>query len=211
MCIISLLNEGDECGAISRELSWQFHQCHYLVVDHKQRTHHIYIRLLRHHFYYKTKDMSATFKERTGRHCKYTVGSVACTKYAQWTPGNKGCYCHKHFKKTSKKPTTCLLVDDTRGINDNGIVINASSKRQMKKMAVNASCAASEIMRDLVKNRRENMNGIGQEVATSTKLRWCPLHHIQHLTVQQGDMHKDASVATLSSGSSAGNNSERMS
>jgi hypothetical protein len=77
-------------------------------------------------------------------------------------------------------------------------------------MAVNASCAA-EIMRDPVKNRRENMNGIGQEVATSAKSRWCPLHRIEHHTVQQGDMHKDASVATLWSGSSAGNNSERMS
>ena len=77
-------------------------------------------------------------------------------------------------------------------------------------MAVNASCAA-EIMRDPVKNRRENMNGIGQEVATSAKSRWCPLHRIEHHTVQQGDMHKDAPVATLGSGSIAGNNSKRMS
>ncbi len=136
---------------------------------------------------------------------------MVCTKYAQWTPGNRGCYCHKHFKMTSKKPTTCLLIDDTRGINNNGIVINASSKRQKKKMMVNASRAASEIMSDPVNNRRKNMNGIGQEVATSAKSRWCPLHCIQHHTVQQGGMHKDASVATLGSGSSAGNNSERMS
>jgi hypothetical protein len=76
---------------------------------------------------------------------------------------------------------------------------------------VNASCAASKIMSDLVNNRRENMSEIGREVATSAKSRWHPLHHIQDHTVQQGDMNRDASEATPGSGSSAGNNSKRMS
>ena len=38
--------------------------------------------------------------KRTGmRTCKYLDGDKLCTKYAQWTDGNKGCYCHKHFRR----------------------------------------------------------------------------------------------------------------
>jgi len=37
--------------------------------------------------------------KRTGmRTCKYLEGDKLCTKYAQWREGNKGCYCHKHFR-----------------------------------------------------------------------------------------------------------------
>jgi len=37
--------------------------------------------------------------KRTGmRTCKYLDGDKLCTKYAQWKEGNKGCYCHKHFR-----------------------------------------------------------------------------------------------------------------
>jgi len=37
--------------------------------------------------------------KRTGmRTCKYLDGDKLCTKYAQWKKGNKGCYCHKHFR-----------------------------------------------------------------------------------------------------------------
>jgi len=38
--------------------------------------------------------MAATPK----RACKHMDGDIKCTKYAQWIAGNKGCYCHKHFR-----------------------------------------------------------------------------------------------------------------
>ena len=38
-------------------------------------------------------------RKRTGmRTCKQMDGDKKCTKYAQWKDGNKGCYCHKHFR-----------------------------------------------------------------------------------------------------------------
>jgi hypothetical protein len=42
--------------------------------------------------------------KRTGmRTCKYLDGDKLCTKYAQWRDGNKGCYCHKHFRSMELK------------------------------------------------------------------------------------------------------------
>jgi hypothetical protein len=42
--------------------------------------------------------------KRTGmRTCKYLDGDKLCTKYAQWKEGNKGCYCHKHFRSMELK------------------------------------------------------------------------------------------------------------
>ena len=42
--------------------------------------------------------------KRTGmRTCKYLDGDKLCTKYAQWKDGNKGCYCHKHFRSMELK------------------------------------------------------------------------------------------------------------
>jgi hypothetical protein len=107
-----------------------------------------------------TKDMSGRVKQSTGRRCKHTVGGMACTKYAQWTKHNKGHYCHKHFNMTSQQSTTYVPVDDTRGINDNSIVINASSNRQKRKMTVITSRAACDILSDPVDNSRENLNNI---------------------------------------------------
>ena len=42
--------------------------------------------------------------KRTGmRTCKYLDGDKLCTKYAQWKDGNKGFYCHKHFRMMELK------------------------------------------------------------------------------------------------------------
>ena len=38
-------------------------------------------------------------KKRTSmRTCKHMDGDTKCTKFVQWKGGNKGCYCHKHFR-----------------------------------------------------------------------------------------------------------------
>ena len=37
-------------------------------------------------------------KRTSMRTCKHMDGDIKCTKYAQWKDGNKGCYCHKHFR-----------------------------------------------------------------------------------------------------------------
>ena len=155
--------------------------------------------------------MSGTEKQSTGCRCKHTVGGVACTKYAQWSKRNKGHYCHKHFNMISQQINTCVPGDDTKRINDNSIVINASANGDKRKTTVIPSRAACDILSDTVDNIRENMSDIGREFASSDKTRWRPSHHVQYHSLQQGDMDEDASFATLGSGSGAGNNNRRIS
>ncbi len=112
---------------------------------------------------------------------------------------------------TSQQIDMSVPGDDTRGINDNSIVVNASANGDKRKMTVIPSRAACDILSDMVDNIRENMSDIGGEFAFSEKTRWRPSHHIQYHTLQRRDMDEDASFATLGSGSGAGNNNRRIS
>ena len=51
-------------------------------------------------------------KKRTSmRTCKHMDGDIKCTKYAQWKNGNKGCYCHKHFRMMEQNNLSMWLRD----------------------------------------------------------------------------------------------------
>ena len=47
--------------------------------------------------------MAKETKQTGMRTCKHLDGDKLCTKYAQWKDGNKGFYCHKHFRMMELK------------------------------------------------------------------------------------------------------------
>jgi len=58
-------------------------------------------------------------------------GDIKCTKYAQWKDGNKGCYCHKHFRlmeQNNDQRGSAIVM--TEG-NINSIAINDISQNAL--------------------------------------------------------------------------------
>ena len=71
-------------------------------------------------------------KKRTSmRTCKHMDGDKKCTKYAQWKDGNKGCYCHKHFRmmeqNNDQRGSTIVMTE----ANINSIAINDISQNAL--------------------------------------------------------------------------------
>ncbi len=52
----------------------------------------------------------------------------ACTKYAQWNPGNKGRYCQNHFWLWQQQINTHHPVDDRMVADNEGIIVNTSTR-----------------------------------------------------------------------------------
>ena len=71
-------------------------------------------------------------KKRTGmRTCKHMDGDKKCTKYAQWKDGNKGCYCHKHFRmmdQNNDQRGSAIIMTEA---NINSIAINNISQNSL--------------------------------------------------------------------------------
>jgi len=78
--------------------------------------------------------MAATPK----RACKHMDGDIKCTKYAQWKDGNKGCYCHKHFRmmeQNNDQRGSAIVM--TEG-NINSIAINDISQNALINEHINS-------------------------------------------------------------------------
>ena len=71
-------------------------------------------------------------KKRTSmRTCKHMDGDIKCTKYAQWKNGNKGCYCHKHFRmmeQNNDQRGSAIVMTEA---NINSIAINDISENAL--------------------------------------------------------------------------------
>ena len=71
-------------------------------------------------------------KKRTSmRTCKHMDGDIKCTKYAQWKDGNKGCYCHKHFRMMEQNNDQCGSAIVMTEANINSIAINDISQNAL--------------------------------------------------------------------------------
>jgi len=65
-------------------------------------------------------------------------GDIKCTKYAQWKNGNKGCYCHKHFRmmeQNNDQRGSAIVM--TEG-NINSIAINDISQNALINEHINS-------------------------------------------------------------------------
>ena len=71
-------------------------------------------------------------KKRTSmRTCKHMDGDKQCTKYAQWKDGNKGCYCHKHFRMMDQNNDQRGSAITMTEANINSIAINDISQNAL--------------------------------------------------------------------------------
>ena len=74
----------------------------------------------------------ANERKRTSmRTCKHMDGDIKCTKYAQWKNGNKGCYCHKHFRmmeQNNDQRGSAIVMTEA---NINSIAINDISQNAL--------------------------------------------------------------------------------
>lgn len=72
--------------------------------------------------------MASERKRTNMRICKHMDGDKQCTKYAQWKDGNKGCYCHKHFRmmeQNNDQRGSAIVMTEA---NINSIAINDISQ-----------------------------------------------------------------------------------
>ena len=78
-------------------------------------------------------------KKRTSmRTCKHMDGDIKCTKYAQWKDGNKGCYCHKHFRlmeQNNDQRGSAIVMTEA---NINSIAINDISQNALINEHINS-------------------------------------------------------------------------
>jgi hypothetical protein len=71
-------------------------------------------------------------KKRTSmRTCKHMDGDTKCTKFVQWKGGNKGCYCHKHFRMMDQNNDQRGSAITMTEANINSIAINDISQNAL--------------------------------------------------------------------------------
>ena len=71
-------------------------------------------------------------KKRTSmRTCKHMDGDTKCTKFVQWKGGNKGCYCHKHFRLMDQNNDQRGSAITMTEANINSIAINDISQNAL--------------------------------------------------------------------------------
>ena len=74
----------------------------------------------------------ANERKRTSmRTCKHMDGDTKCTKFVQWKGGNKGCYCHKHFRMMDQNNDQRGSVITMTEANINSIAINDISQNAL--------------------------------------------------------------------------------
>ena len=74
----------------------------------------------------------ANEKKRTSmRTCKHMDGDIKCTKFVQWKGGNKGCYCHKHFRMMDQNNDQRGSAITMTEANINSIAINDISQNAL--------------------------------------------------------------------------------
>lgn len=74
----------------------------------------------------------ANEKKRTSmRTCKHMDGDTKCTKFVQWKGGNKGCYCHKHFRMMDQNNDQRGSAITMTEANINSIAINDISQNAL--------------------------------------------------------------------------------
>jgi len=69
-------------------------------------------------------------------------GDIKCTKYAQWKDGNKGCYCHKHFRmmeqNNDQRGSAIVMTEgNINSIALNDISQNALINEHINSIAIN--------------------------------------------------------------------------
>jgi len=70
-------------------------------------------------------------KRTTMRTCKHMDGDIKCTKFVQWKGGNKGYYCHKHFRMIDQNNDQHGSAITMTEANINSIAINDISQNAL--------------------------------------------------------------------------------
>ena len=120
------------------------------------------------------------------RTCKHMDGDIKCTKYAQWKNGNKGCYCHKHFRMMDQNNDQRGSAITMTEANINSIAINDISQnalineQQTPQIVVtlpvraptNNNCVQEESTVHQPNNNENNFDVSFSHSVASTNVEW---------------------------------------